>query len=184
MKNLALLATLLGAGLAQGCIISGDDDDDGGGGVSPCDDRELEGPPGACVDVLVTCPINATEFIVSGVGADVTVDCDVGEAPIVVSPGTYDLVVTPFEGVIEYPSRGETITVADGDILVLDRYVIEAGEMELTWTIGDAVPSPDSCDSAPGSAEDGRLKSERNAPPMPPPAMKPLSMAPATFAWF
>lgn len=144
MKSLVLAATLLGAGLAQGCIISSDDDDGGGGGggdPSPCNDEELSGGPGACVQVLVDCPINATTFEVTGLGTPRSEDCSVGELPIVVSPGTYDLVVTPFDDLVEFPSRGETIDVVDDEILTVD-YVIGAGEIALEWTI-DGLPADD-----------------------------------------
>jgi hypothetical protein len=140
MKNLVIVSLLAAASsLSTGCIISSDDD-----GSSPCGDEELNG--GACLDIIVVCPPDATGFTVSGLVAAESEDCGVGEIPVLVDAGTYDLTVTPEAPDIDLASDGDTVTLGEGDTvqIVFDTWPL-GGFMTMTWTIDDEDPAAGGC---------------------------------------
>lgn len=135
MKNLVFVTLVAAAAsLSTGCIISSDDDDGG----SLCGDFAS----GACLDIVVDCPPDATGFDVTLATGTESESCSVGRIGILVDPGTHDLTVTPTSADFTFASDADTVTAADGDTVLIDFSTWPTGGfMAMTWTIDDSPPA-------------------------------------------
>jgi hypothetical protein len=136
-----------GASLATGCVAAEDDDPI----VSPCDDAELDG--GACLDVIVECPPDATGFTIEdGSGIDEDFACGDVSA-LLVDAGSYEIIVTPTAPDAEFLSDSGTITLAEFDVgsIEFTSWPVD-GFMTLSWTIAGDAPDAASCTDVDGDS--------------------------------
>jgi hypothetical protein len=148
MKKLAFVSLFAaGAALATGCVAAEDDDP----GVSPCDDAELDG--GACLDVIVECPPDATGFTIEdGSGIDEDFACGDYSA-LVVDAGSYEIIVTPTAPDIEFRSDSGTITLAEFDVGSIEFTDWGTdGYLTLSWTIAGDMPDAAGCTDVDGDS--------------------------------
>jgi hypothetical protein len=146
MKKLAFVSLFAaGAALATGCVAAEDDDP----GVSPCDDAELDG--GACLDVIVECPPDATGFTIEdGSGIDEDFACGDYSA-LVVDAGSYEITVTPTGPDAEFRSDSGSITLAEFDVgsIEFTDWPVD-GFLTLSWTIAGGMPDAAACTDVDG----------------------------------
>src|SRR5690606_41591034 len=107
MKKLVLTTLMAGSVALTGCVESSD--------VSPCDDEELNG--GACLEIVVECPPDATGFLVDGLAFEEDDSCASGGIAVLVDPGTYDLEITPIASDIDFVADFATVTLGDLDVV-------------------------------------------------------------------